>query len=380
MNPARAICVLALALAACQAPPMRRAPEYSSDLVAEGKKLIAQAPARDRNLWRLRVALLALKEGRHAEARELFDQALPPAGTVLIGDITTRRARGLFAPEEAKVFYGEPFERAMGWFYRGLIYWRDGEPDNARACFRTAQLFDAAPKSDHRGDWILMDYLDGLASAKLGGDSRAALQRARAAAGMIKLPDYDASANVLVFLQFGYGPLKKSGGDVGERIIYAGGNSRTQSARVRAAGRGTNAPALDNLTFQATTRGMRQMDWVLARKARVKKTADLVGDVSFLPGVILSQPEGTRDVGLALLGAGIAAKAVGGSTQPRSDTRTWNNLPQHLAFAALRLPPGSQPLEVEFFDADNNLIPALGRTLTIEVKPRGDTVVFVADK
>jgi hypothetical protein len=71
---------------------------------------------------------------------------------------------------------------------------------------------------------------------------------------------------------------------------------------------------------------------------------------------------------------------VGGSTQPRSDTRTWNNLPQHLAFAALRLPPGSQPLEVEFFDADNNLIPALGRTLTIEVKPRGDTVVFVADK
>jgi tetratricopeptide (TPR) repeat protein len=380
MNPARAICVLALALAACQAPPMRRAPEYSSDLVAEGKKLIAQAPARDRNLWRLRVALLALKEGRHAEARELFDQALPPAGTVLIGDATTRRARGLFAPEKAKVFYGEPFERAMGWFYRGLLYWRDGEPDNARACFRTAQLFDAAPDRDHRGDWILMDYLDGLASAKLGGDSRAALQRARAAAGKIQLPDYDASANVLVFLQFGYGPLKKSGGDVGERIIYAGGNSRTQSARVRAAGRGTNAPALDNLTFQATTRGMRQMDWVLARKARVKKTADLVGDVSFLPGVILAQPEGTRDVGLALLGAGIAAKAVGGSTQPRSDTRTWNNLPQHLAFAALRLPPGSQPLEVEFFDADNNLIPALGRTLTIEVKTRGDTVVFVADK
>lgn len=380
MKPARAICVLALALAACQSPPIRRAPEYSSDMVAEGKKLIAQAPARDRNLWRLRVALLALKEGRHTEARELFDQALPPAGTVLTGDATTKRARSLFAPEETKVFYGEPFERAMGWFYRGLLYWRDGEPDNARACFRTAQLFDAAPQSGHRGDWILMDYLDGLASDKLGGDSRAALKRARTAAGEIPLPDYDASANVLVFLQFGFGPLKKSGGDVGERISYAGGNSRTQSARIRTSVKGVNAPALDNLTFQATTRGMRQMDWVLARKARVKKTADLVGDVSFLPGIILTQPEGTRDVGLALLGAGIAAKAVGGSTQPRSDTRTWNNLPQHLAFAALRLPPGSQPLEVEFFDADNNLIPALGRTLTIEVKPRGDTVVFVADK
>lgn len=381
MKPGSVICLLALPLlAGCQTPVIQHAPEYSNDLVAEGKRIIAQAPAKDKNLWRLRVALLALKQNRHAEARALFNAAMPSAGAILKGDSSTRKAQSLFSPESSKGFHGEPFERTMGWFYQGVLYWMNGEPDNARACFRTAQLFDAAPQSGHRGDWILMDYLDGLASDKLGGDSRAALKRARTAAGEIPLPDYDASANVLVFLQFGFGPLKKSGGDVGERISYAGGNSRTQSARIRTSVKGVNAPALDNLTFQATTRGMRQMDWVLARKARVKKTADLVGDVSFLPGIILTQPEGTRDVGLALLGAGIAAKAVGGSTQPRSDTRTWNNLPQHLAFAALRLPPGSQPLEVEFFDADNNLIPALGRTLTIEVKPRGDTVVFVADK
>jgi len=380
MSPALATCVLALTLAACQAPAIRRAPEYSNDLVVEGKRLIAQAPFKDKNLWRLRVALIALKEGRRAEARGLFDKALPPAGTVLSGDATTERARSLFSPEETKIFYGEPYERAMGWFYRGMIYWMDGEPDNARACFRTAQLFDTAPRSGHRGDWILMDYLDGLASAKLGSDGSAALKRARSSAGKIKLAKYDASANVLVFLQYGYGPLKKSGGDVGEDIVYAGGNSLTQSAVVRAAGRDIAAPALDNLTFQATTRGMRQMDWVLARKAAVKKTADLVGDVSFLPGVILTQPESTRDVGFALLGASLAAKAVGGSTQPRSDTRTWNNLPQYIAFASVRLQPGEQPVEIDFFDANENLIPALSRKLTINVKPQGDTVVFVADK
>ncbi len=380
MNPAWAISVLAPVLAACQAPPISRAPEYSSDLVVEGKRLIAQAPAKDKNLWRLRVALIALKEDRRKEARELFDQALPPAGTVLSGDATMKRARSLFSPEEAKVFYGEPYERAMGWFYRGVIYWMDGEPDNARACFRTAQLFDTAPKSGHRGDWILMDYLDGLASAKLGSDGGAALERARTSAGDIKLADYDVSANVLVFLQYGYGPLKKSGGDVGEGIVYAGGNSLTQSAVVRAAGRHMAAPALDDLTFQATTRGMRQMDWVLARKARVKKTADIVGEVSLLPGIILTQPEGTRDIGLALVGAGLVAKAVGGSTQPRSDTRTWNNLPQYLAFASMRLPPGKHPVEVDFFDENDNLIPALSRKLTINVKPKGDTIVFVADK
>ena len=106
MNPARATCVLVLTLAACQAPPISRAPEYSNDLVVEGKRLIARAPAKDKNLWRLRVALIALKEGRTTEARELFDQALPPAGTVLSGDATTKRARSLFSPEETKVFYG----------------------------------------------------------------------------------------------------------------------------------------------------------------------------------------------------------------------------------------------------------------------------------
>ena len=99
-----------------------------------------------------------------------------------------------------------------------------------------------------------------------------------------------------------------------------------------------------------------------------------------MPGVILTQPESTRDVGFALLGASLAAKAVGGSTQPRSDTRTWNNLPQYIAFASVRLQPGEQPVEIDFFDANENLIPALSRKLTINVKPQGDTVVFVADK
>jgi len=71
---------------------------------------------------------------------------------------------------------------------------------------------------------------------------------------------------------------------------------------------------------------------------------------------------------------------VGGSTQPRSDTRTWNNLPQYLAFASMRLPPGKHPVEVDFFDENDNLIPDLSRKLTINVKPKGDTIVFVADK
>lgn len=369
---------LALAWAGCQAPAILHAPKYSGDLILEGQRIIAQAPHRDKNLWRFRVAMAALKEQRYDEAKALLDAALPPAGTILQGGPLARRARGLFSLESGKVFYGEPHERSMGWFYRGLLYWRDGEPDNARACFRTAQLFDAAAASADRGDWVLMDFLDGYATAKLGGDGSAALARARKSAP--DLPDFDTAANVLVFLQFGYGPVKRTGGDVGEGLSYGGGYSQTQMAVVRAGGRGQSAPALDNLTRQATTRGRRQFDLTLAQKAAAKKNGDAIGDIGFFPGLILTQPDSTRDLGLGLLGAGLVGKALGGTIKPSADTRSWNNLPQHLAFAALLLPAGPQVLKIDFHDARGNLIPSLRRRLTLNVKTKGDTVVFVADK
>ena len=82
----------------------------------------------------------------------------------------------------------------------------------------------------------------------------------------------------------------------------------------------------------------------------------------------------------ALLGAGLAGKAFGGTVKPNADTRSWNNLPQHLAFAALRLPPGKQTVKIYFLDASKKQIPALSRQLEIKVNPTRDTVVFVADK
>ena len=247
--------------------------------------IIAHAPAKDKNLWRLRVALLALKQGRHAEARELFNAAMPSAGIILKGDAGTRKAQNLFSPEERKSFHGEPYERTMGWFYRGMLYWMDGEPDNARACFRTAQLMDAlAEKNKFRADWVLLDYLDGMVTAKLGDDSSGALNRARIHAGDTTLPEYNTNANVMIFLQFGFGPVKKSGGDVGEKINYDGGFSATKSARIRVESQIITVPIFDDLTYQANTRGRRAMDSILTRKARVKKAADGIGDVGIVSG------------------------------------------------------------------------------------------------
>jgi len=376
------LCLLcALWMTACQTPDIQPAPEYSDDLVVEGKRLIAQAPRQDKNLWRLRVGLVALKQNQPNDAKALFEAAMPAAGQILQADASTRMAQSLFSPENVKGFHGEPYERAMGWFYRGLIYWMDGEPANARACFRTAQLMDAlAEKHEHRADWVMLDYLDGFITAKLGKDGSAALRRAREHAGAIALPDYNPAANTLLVLQTGFGPVKKSGGDVGEALVYDGGHSDVAKIRITVAGQTVTAPIFDNLTVQASTRGSRAMDLVLARKATVKKVGDTIGDVGTVPGVVLVDYEDTRDAGLALLGVGLVGKFIGNSVEPRADTRTWNNLPQHLSFAALNLPVGEHPATVDFIDATGAALPDRQKSVLFNVQAGRDTVLLVADR
>ena len=371
----------ALWLTACQSPNIRPVPEFNGDLIAAGRQEIAKASAQDKNLYRLITALHALKLGQIKVARELFDEAMPSAGQILKADASTRMAKSLFSPENVKGFHGEPFERAMGWFYRGMIYWMDGESENARACFRTAQLMDAlAEKAKYRADWVILDYLDGFITTKLGKDGTEALKRAQSNAGKNKLPDYDKNANVLFVLQTGFGPVKKSGGDVGEELIYDGGYSGTQSIRVTVKHQKVTAPIFDNITHQASTRGNRAMDLILARKATVKKTADTIGDIGTIPGVVLMDFEDTQEAGLALLGVGLIGKFIGGSVEPQADTRTWNNLPQHLSFASLQLPAGKHQAIIQFLDASGTALPELQKSVMLNVQTGHNTVVFVADK
>lgn len=370
-----------LIVTGCAAPPIQKAPTANPDLVIEGRRLIANARAEDKNLWRYRVVMEALKRGQFVEARTLLDETLPDISMLRALDPKARSTHRLFTPESAKTFVGEPFERAMAYYHRGILYWMDGELDNARACFRTAQLFDAdAQKEAFACDYLLLDYLDGYVSAKLGADGSDSLKRARANAKQITLPDFDVSANVIVFLQMGFGPVKTTVGRNGERLAFQEGHSTAVAAEVRIDGVKTRTAPWDNLTYQAVTRGGRLMELILRDKSRIKTTGDIIGDLTFEPGLILTLPESTQNIGFALVGTAFLAKAVAGSTETRADTRTWNNLPQFLAFTAMRAQPGPQQIEIEFFDAANKSLPAMKRTLAIEVKSRGDTVLFVADK
>ena len=357
----------------------------TGDIMVDGPKMIASGPPRDKVLWQYRTAAAAMRQGKFDVAKPLLDDALLTLGGIYGKDPEARKARGYFSREARKTFIGEPYERSMAYFYRGVIYWMDGELDNARACFRSAEFEDSdAENKEFAGDWVLPDYLDGFATTKIGGDGSDAFKRAKANAKNINLPDYQPKANVLFIVEYGPGPMKFAGGRYGERLYFRTRGSPVLSAQINTGGIHLPVAPCDDLNFQATTRGGRVMDHVLANKAVFKSATSAAGDAAIISGAILGggyHRSGTeRDVGLGLVLAGLASKIVSASTTPQADTRAWDNLPQFISFASVTLPPGAHAVTVEFKDAGGRSDPKLTKTLTVNVKSADrDKIVFVSD-
>jgi hypothetical protein len=369
--------------AGCATTPKDNVPR-TGNLLVDGPNLARNGPRKDRVLWEYRTAAAALRAGDYPLAKQMLDDALLTLGGIHADDPSARKARSLFTAESKKNFLGEPYERCMAYFYRGVLYWMDGQPDNARACFRSAEFEDGdAENRQYAGDWVLFDYLDGLATAKLAGDGSDAVKRAQKNAQGINLPPLNPQANVLFFLEFGPGPTKYATGQYGEALKFHTPTSPVNSARIRVDSLTISVAPTDNVNFQATTRGGRVMDHILGNKAVFKSTTDTVGNVALIGGLataVVSDNRNVQAAGLGIAAAGLISKLVSAATTPAADTRAWDNLPQFLSFAAVPLPPGPHTATVEFLDPAGQPIPKLTKTVNINVtSAKSDKVVFVSD-
>ncbi|HEY1108510.1 MAG TPA: hypothetical protein VGE76_07760, partial [Opitutaceae bacterium] len=86
-------------------------------------------PERERVLYDYRAAASAMRTGEYDAAKEKLDDAILRIGGIITNDAQAAKARSLFTAESNKTFIGEPYERVMAYYYRGILYWRDGEPD-----------------------------------------------------------------------------------------------------------------------------------------------------------------------------------------------------------------------------------------------------------
>jgi hypothetical protein len=378
-----ALLAAVLVLAGC-ATTKKPAVPLTGDIMVDAPNAIANGPPRDKVLWQYRLAAAAMRQGKWDLAKQNLDDALLTLGGIYGKDKDAKKARSYFHAESKKTFIGEPYERSMAYIYRGILYWMDGEPDNARACFRTAEFEDSdVVDNKYAGDWVLPEYLDGLATEKLHGDGSDAFKRAQADARGVKLPPYNVNANALFFIEFGPGPTKFATGKYREELRFSVPYSPVASAELKVGSLDIPIAPTDDVGFQATTRGGRVMDHILGNKAVFKSATDTAGNVALIGGLATAAASGDRTVqgiGLGIAAVGLISKVVSSATVPEADTRAWGNLPRYLSFASVPLPVGQHVVTVEFRNSAGQVLPSLTKTVTLNITNTDrDKVAFISD-
>ena len=321
-------------------------------------------------LNRLRAGVAAMDAGDNALAAQTFDEALLTIETMYGGSDEAAEARGMFTAEDRKIFRGEPYERAMAYYYRGVLYLMEGDYENARASFKSGSLQDAlAEKEEFRQDFALLEYLDGWASqcngdVPLARDTYANLARddyaaARSHNGAPDIPG--AGDNLLVLAELGHAPVKYAEGKHDELLKVKRNLARGPgSARVRLNGRPMLLSNGESVLWQAMTRGGREFDSVLAGKVNFKEgmedAAEVGMAVSTAATTMSTMQMATGDYDAAQMSGAVGAvaglfslfaSAAASETEPAADTRQWDNLPETVAYGTYRSDSASRP-EVEF--------------------------------
>lgn len=350
--------VAALLLAGCAAIEPQVDEEavqaYLSDKPPEMHKLYRGVVAegeRNRVLHLLRAGLAAMELGHDELAAKTFDEALLTIETIYGDDERAANARGTFSAEDRKTFRGEPYERAMAFYYRGILYLMDGDYENARASFRTGVLQDTlAEQEEYRQDFALLEFLEGWSSQCNGdaGLSAEAYAMAKEHNPGTKLPE--AGHNLLVLADLGHAPVKIADGEHGELLrVKRNSQHGAESAQVFLSNGAKALRNSESILWQAQSRGGREFDAILEGKAQFKEdledTAEVAANVAQAGAAVgvAGLMSGNED--MARMGGGMAAAggilslfatAAAEATQPQADTRQWDNLPESVAYGTFR--------------------------------------------
>ncbi|MBU6166271.1 MAG: hypothetical protein KGQ52_09060 [Alphaproteobacteria bacterium] len=305
-----------------------------------------------------RLGLAAMQLGDFATAEKAFDAALLRIEGVYGNNRLAARARSTFAREANKDFKGEPYERAMAYYYRGLLYLRAGDYGNARASFKNAEFQDSVSESEEfQADFAAMNYLIGWSTRCMGGSDGAAdfAAAARAQPG-ITMPPRDH--NLLLVAETGAGPIKLQDGALREKLVFRRreANPPEQQALFQFAASGgpavVAAQPVSSLAFQATTRGGRAIDGILKGKASFKATTGGIANAAFNAGfALMGNGRDNSNAGAVLAGVGALFALFSSAARAEADVRYWDQLPETLGLATT-VAAAADPVDVRFINGD----------------------------
>lgn len=295
-----------------------------------------------------RLALAAIETQHYDIAAKALDDAIARIDSIYSDNAAAEAARSKFNEEKVKDFKGEAYERAMTYYYRGLLYLRTGEYDNARAAFLGASLQDKFSENQtYNQDFAVMDYLAGWSSMCMGDTSTASDHMNRAKSINASLSDIVTNPpKNLAIMDVGYGPIKVRSGQYNEILQFIDNPANGKTIpHLYSSNTEIGTPVLaSDLFYQATTRGGRVVDSINAGKANFKNNAETVAKVGegiAATGLAMSMA-GNQNGGyvagggllIALVSAGVAA-----ATTPEADARYWENLPKQIYLTSLDVTP-----------------------------------------
>ncbi len=306
---------------------------YYEALIRQGK--------RNHVLNRLRIGHVAAARGEYELAARQFDQAIDNIETIYAENPEAEKARSTFVKENYKDFKGQPHERAMAYLYRGLLYLMEDDYENARASFKGGQLQDAlAEDQKYASDFASLEFLEGWASMCNGDDAMAEEAFSRAVSLNSRLVPPDSDHSVLHVHEVDIGPSKVAEGEHSEKLTYAkrslfdaGGSLQVDVWMDEVSPELVKA---EDLYWQATTRGGREVDAIIEGKATFKENAqDTAGALAAGSMAATQQAIAYNDSDMANLGGAMAvaslfSSALAASAKPEADTRYWDSLPGYI--------------------------------------------------
>lgn len=310
-----------------------------------------------------RIGMAALAAGNVDMAEKAFEAAVVRIDQIYADNAEAQKAKSLWTAEKIKDYKGEPYERAMAFFYRGLVYAARGDFQNARAMFKQADYQDTVAEAEqYAGDFGLMPYMAGWASYCDGNTQLSKDFLQLAAKGDKAYENASTDKPVLVLVEAGRAPFKYGAGRFGEALKWQAHPGTTPTAQRACMETGSQCVADTfmvgaDIGYQATTRGGRPVDAVLGGKASFKEGAQTVATVATALGAAGMQAGmmgGGRDsanMGMIGLFAGLVAQGVAQSTQAQADIREWEQLPGTVWLATGDRKVNAQRLRVTLDDS-----------------------------